>query len=67
MRIDRKNSWFDMRVNSFFYFIFSGGGLDSWKEDSSGSEQGKNELDDDFQQETRSLTSNVHFTLGGDS
>ncbi|XP_066999353.2 stromal interaction molecule homolog isoform X2 [Anabrus simplex] len=39
-----------------------------WKEaDSSESETGKLELDDDFQQDSRSLVSNVHFTVGGDS
>ncbi|XP_021927809.1 stromal interaction molecule homolog isoform X2 [Zootermopsis nevadensis] len=37
-----------------------------WKEgaDSSGSETGKQELDDDFPQDTHSLSSNVHFTVG---
>lgn len=37
-----------------------------WKEgaDSSGSETGKQELDDDFPQDTHSLDSNVLFTVG---
>lgn len=45
---------------------FIEGCLESWKEDSSGSEQGKNEVDDEGQQENKSLNSNVQFTLGGD-
>ncbi|KAK7872553.1 hypothetical protein R5R35_013785 [Gryllus longicercus] len=49
----------------------SAGCLESfqWKEgaDSSGSEAGKGELDDDFQTDSRSLTSNVHFIVGSDS
>ncbi|KAK6637658.1 hypothetical protein RUM44_008080 [Polyplax serrata] len=40
--------------------------LDNWKEDSSGSEQSRNEVDDDSLAETKSVSSNVHFTLGGD-
>jgi hypothetical protein len=37
-----------------------------WKEgaDSSGSETGKQELDDDFPQDTHSFSSNVQFTVG---
>ena len=37
-----------------------------WKEgaDSSGSETGKQELDDDFPQDAHSVSSNVHFTVG---
>jgi len=37
-----------------------------WKEaaDSSGSETGKQELDDDFPQDTRSLSGTVQFTVG---
>jgi hypothetical protein len=37
-----------------------------WKEgaDSSGSDTGKQELDDDFPQDTQSLSSNVQFTVG---
>ncbi|XP_047120810.1 stromal interaction molecule homolog isoform X1 [Schistocerca piceifrons] len=40
-----------------------------WKEtgDSSGSEAGKQEQDDDFQADSRSLAGNVHFTIGTDS
>lgn len=48
-------------------FVFSGC-LESlqWKEgaDSSGSDTGKQELDDDFPQDTQSLSSNVQFTVG---
>ncbi|EEB09961.1 hypothetical protein Phum_PHUM006720 [Pediculus humanus corporis] len=40
--------------------------LDSWKEDSSESEQGRNEFDDDSLQDSKSANSNVHFTLGED-
>lgn len=37
-----------------------------WKEgaDSSGSDTGKQELDDEFPQDTQSLSSNVQFTVG---
>lgn len=46
----------------------SAGCLESlhWKEgaDSSGSETGKQELDDDFPQDTHSFSSNVQFTVG---
>jgi hypothetical protein len=39
-----------------------------WKEraDSSGSETGKQDLDDDFPHDTHSLGSNVQFTVGGE-
>lgn len=52
----------------YFRDVHISGCLESllWKEgaDSSGSETGKQDLDDDFPHDTHSLGSNVHFTVG---